>query len=190
MGKRQWAGVAVFLAGSLLGVSGAQAGGASVPLTFTKSYGAASVPVNGSTSLTFSIENTNPAYDASGVTFTDSLPAGLLVSSPNGLVNTCLGTTTAVAGSSTVQLSGGAVALGATCSLVVNVTGTSAGLKTSTTPAVTATGFPLSSGATASLQVLAAVASAASIPTLSEWGLILLVLAMAVSAFKAVRRQR
>ena len=49
---------------------------------------------------------------------------------------------------------------------------------------------PNPAGAMATLTVMAALASAASIPTLSEWGLVLLVLAMAASAFKAVRSKR
>lgn len=191
MGKRQWAGVVALVASTLLGVTDVQAGSPLLPLTFNKTYGAATVPLNGSTSLTLSLGNPNTGYGATNVAFTDSLPPGLVVSAPNGLVNTCGGMPTAVAGSSSVQLSGGTLAANTTCSVAVSVTGTTLGAKTNTTSALTASGgFLSASGVTRTLQVVAAVVSAASIPTLSEWGLILLVLAMAVSAFKAVRRQR
>ena len=100
------------------------------PPTIVKSFGAASVPVNGSTTLTFTLTNPNTVVTLSGVGFTDSLPAGLAVASPNGLSGSCGGgTITAAAGSSTVSLANGAIAPGAGCTFAVNVTGTSAGVK-------------------------------------------------------------
>ena len=72
------------------------------PPTITKAFGAAAIPLNGSTtSLTFTIPNPNTGSSLTGVAFTDNLPAGLVVATPNGLNNTCGGTATAVAGSGT-----------------------------------------------------------------------------------------
>jgi len=99
------------------------------PPTITKVFGAAQVPLNGTTSLTLTIQNPNTAVALTGVAFTDSLPAGLVVATPNGLTNTCGGTATAVAGSGTVSLSGGTLAFSASCTVAVNVTGTTAGVK-------------------------------------------------------------
>ncbi|HXA30818.1 MAG TPA: hypothetical protein VNV87_01065, partial [Acidimicrobiales bacterium] len=98
------------------------------PPSITKSFGAASIPVGGTTSLTFTISNPNTG-GIGGVAFTDSLPAGLVVATPNGLTSTCGGTTTAVAGSGSVTLSGGSLAASASCSVVVTVQGTSGGVK-------------------------------------------------------------
>ena len=100
------------------------------PPTITKAFGAASVPLNGSTSLTFTI--TNPAANTialSGVAFTDNLPAGLVVATPNALTSTCGGTTTAVAGAGSASLSGGTLAINTSCAISINVTGTTAGVK-------------------------------------------------------------
>jgi len=100
------------------------------PPTIAKAFGAARIPLNGSTSLTFDI--TNPVSNAiplTGIAFTDNLPAGLVVATPNGLSSTCGGTATAVAGASSVSLSSGTLAVGASCAVSVNVTGTTAGVK-------------------------------------------------------------
>jgi len=94
--------------------------------SFTKAFGAASIPLNGTTSLTFNLAGfPTPLIDS----FTDTLPAGLVVATPNGLsaVTGCgPGTVTATAGSSVVSLSG--ASFGA-CTFSVNVTGTTVGMK-------------------------------------------------------------
>src|SRR5690242_7979311 len=63
------------------------------PPTISKAFGAASIPLNGSTSLSFTITNPNRAPTLTGIAFTDTLPAGLVVATPNGLVGTCGGGT-------------------------------------------------------------------------------------------------
>jgi len=55
------------------------------PPVIIKAFGAASIFVGGSTSLTFTIQNNNAAANLTGIGFTDNLPAGLVVSTPNGL---------------------------------------------------------------------------------------------------------
>jgi|GEM_PF-920871 len=100
------------------------------PPNIAKAFGASSVPLNGNTSLTFTI--TNPSANTvalTGVSFTDALPSGLVVASPNGLSNTCGGTATAVVGSGSVSLSGASIPAGGFCAVTVNVTGTTAGTK-------------------------------------------------------------
>jgi arabinogalactan endo-1,4-beta-galactosidase len=123
-----------------------------LPPTIAKVFGAASVSLNGTTSLTFSLSNPNVAISLSGIGFTDSLPAGLTVSTPNGLTGNCgSGTISATAGSNSVSLSGASLAAGAVCTFAVNVVGTSSGAQNNVTSAVTST--EAGSGGTASAQI-------------------------------------
>jgi uncharacterized repeat protein (TIGR01451 family) len=124
------------------------------PPTLTKSFGAPTIPLNGTTSLSFTVTNPNASTPLTGVGFTDTLPAGLVVSTPNGVGGACGGgTINAVAGSSSVSLSGATVAGGALCTFSVNVTGTSAGSKVNTTSTISSTEGGTGAAATASLTV-------------------------------------
>jgi len=105
------------------------------PAAVLSSFGAAGIPVNGTTTLTFNLSNSNPALSLTGIAFTDALPAGLVVASPNGLTNTCGGTPAAAPGGGSVSLSGAAIAASGSCSFSVNVTGTTGGTKTNVTSA-------------------------------------------------------
>lgn len=126
-----------------------------LPPTLTKAFGAASVALNGSTTLSFHVANPNASLALSGVAFTDSLPAGEIVSTPNGLTGSCgSGTITAAARSNSVSLSSATLSAGASCSFAVNVTGTASGTQKNTTGAVTST--EAGSGATASATLIVA----------------------------------
>jgi hypothetical protein len=102
---------------------------ATMPPTISTSFGAASIPRNGSTSLSFAIGNPNFGTGLAGIGFTDDLPAGLVVATPNGQSGDCGGTVSAAAGSSSVSLSGGSLPAGSQCTISVNVTGTWGGEK-------------------------------------------------------------
>jgi hypothetical protein len=98
------------------------------PPTISKAFGAATIALNGITSLSFTIINPNSAIILTGVGFTDSLPSGLVVATPNGLTGACGGgTITATAGSGSVSLSGATLAGGTSCSFSVTVGGTTPG---------------------------------------------------------------
>ena len=124
------------------------------PATVTKQFGATKIPLNGTTSLTINITNPNTNVTLNGLSFTDNLPAGLVIATPNALNNTCGGTATATAGSGSLSLSGGTVAASASCAVTVNVTGTTAGDK-SNSVVVSSTEGGTSATATASLTVVA-----------------------------------
>jgi CSLREA domain-containing protein len=126
------------------------------PPTIVKAFGAASIPLNGSTSLSFTITNPNATVALTGVAFSDTLPAGLVISTPNGLTGTCgAGTITATAGTGVISLTGGTIAANASCTFSVNVTGITAGLQTNTTGNVTSTEGGTGGTATASINVVA-----------------------------------
>src|SRR5205085_1363445 len=125
-----------------------------LPPSISKTFGAASVPLNGVTSLTFNIQNPNAGTALTGVSFTDNLPAGLVVASTPNLNNTCGGTPTAVGGSSSVSLSGGTLAASASCTVSVDVQGTTAGVKNNSVQ-VTSTEGGTGNTSNASLTVIA-----------------------------------
>src|SRR5262249_10320691 len=104
-----------------------------------KAFGAANIPLNGTTSVTFTITNPNTTSALSGIAFTDNLPAGLVVATPNNLNNLCGGTATATAASSTISLSGVTLAASGSCTLAVNVKGISNGVQNNTTGAISST---------------------------------------------------
>src|SRR6202030_4298178 len=125
------------------------------PPVIIKAFGAASIPLNGSTSLTFTIQNNNTTSALSGVAFTDSLPAGLLISTPNGLTGSCGGgTIAAVQATGTVSLTGATLAASTSCTFSINSTGTSAGAKNNTTGNVASVEGGAGGTASASLAVV------------------------------------
>ena len=130
--------------------------GSVAPPTITKSFQKGSIPLGATTTLAFTIGN--PAANTvalTGVQFTDSLPAGLLVATPNALSGSCGGgAITAVAGSGAVSLSGATLATNSSCTFSVNVTGTTAGQKKNMVAASSANGGT-SAPAQATLKVLA-----------------------------------
>src|SRR5581483_1634334 len=99
-----------------------------LPPTIGKVFGASSIALNGTTSLSLTLNNPN-ASTLTGLAFTDSLPSGLVVATPNGVSGSCLGNISAVAASASVSLANGALGPFGNCTITVNVTGTTAGLK-------------------------------------------------------------
>jgi len=125
------------------------------PPTITKSFAGSEIQLFGpsnSTTLSFTLTNPNPVQ-LTGLAFTDTLPSGLSVSTPNGLTGSCGGTITAITGSNSISLSGGTLAAGASCTFSVNVTGTEIGVQTNTTSTLTSNEGPPGAPATASISV-------------------------------------
>jgi uncharacterized repeat protein (TIGR01451 family) len=110
-------------------------------------------------SLTCGLAAGNNPMTLTGISFTDSLPAGLVVASPNGLSNNCDGIVTAVPGSSAITLTAGDLgppvgliaqrrtgvfrrtlvpSASGTCSLSVKVQATTQGTLNNTTGAISA----------------------------------------------------
>jgi hypothetical protein len=135
------------------------------PPTVTKVFADASIPLNGTTTLSFTITNPNSTTELVNVGLVDSLPSGLVVSTPSAVGGSCLGdggVVTADPGSTSITLSALNLPGTTSCSFSVSLTGTSSGLKNNVSGNVTASfddgtgAFQVTTGnaASASLVVL------------------------------------
>ena len=86
-GSPRWLGATLVVAALCAAMTAAPAA-RGLTLTLTKAFGAASIPVGGSTSLTFTLHNFSGTTQTA-IAFTDTLPSGLAVATPNGLTNSC-----------------------------------------------------------------------------------------------------
>jgi uncharacterized repeat protein (TIGR01451 family) len=108
------------------------------PPAITKSFNWVSVPPKVPVQVTFSITNPNTTTTLTGVSFTDTLPPGLLVATPNGLVTNCpSGVVTATAGSNSITLTGATLTAGTSCTVSVYLVAATAGVYTNVTSTVT-----------------------------------------------------
>ena len=125
------------------------------PPAIAETFGASSLALGASTSLSFTITNPNASVAFTGVAFTDNLPAGLLVATPNGLTGTCgSGVIAAVAASQSITLTGAAISSSASCTFSINVTSAIAGVQVNTTGTVSAGDGGNGNSATASINIL------------------------------------
>jgi uncharacterized repeat protein (TIGR01451 family) len=123
------------------------------PPAIVKSFSAASVGLNGSVTLTFTITNPNGATDLTGVSFNDTLPAGLIIANPDSLTGTCdPGVITPAVTS--INLVGGTILAGSSCTFSVDVLATSVGTQVNTTDPVTSNEGGTGGTATATVSVL------------------------------------
>jgi len=118
--------------------------------TLTASFGSPSIASGASTTLSFTAANPNAGTALTGVSFTDTLPAGLAVSIPNGLTGAC---GTIGASGNLISVSSLTLAASASCTFSVSVTGTSGGTWTDTTSAISSNQGGSGAPATATLQV-------------------------------------
>ncbi len=102
--------------------------------TFSQAFAPSTILSGGTSTVTFTIDNSANGSAATSLDFTDNLPAGVNVATPSNGSTTCTGgTLTAVSGSSVISYSGGTVGAGATCTLTVDVTAPSDGAFVNTT---------------------------------------------------------
>lgn len=101
---------------------------------FSMAFAKTSICQGESTTLTYTIDNSARSTAANNLSFTNNLPAGLVIATtPNAMVSCTGGTLTAVAGSSTISYSGGSVAASTNCTIQVDVTGNTVGSLMNTT---------------------------------------------------------
>jgi uncharacterized repeat protein (TIGR01451 family) len=113
--------------------------GVTLPPSIAKSFSPNPIQVGGVSTLTFTITNPNPVASLSGVSFTDTFPAGLEVdATPSASTSGCGSPIFApAAGNTSVSFSDGTIAANGTCTVTVNVTATTDGAKMNTTSNVT-----------------------------------------------------
>ena len=120
--------------------------------TFTKSFSAPYGAPNPGDKTTITLTLTNPnAAPLTGVNFTDTLPTGLVVSTPNALVDSCALGATAPAGGSVISLAGAILPGSSTCTISVSVTNQAFnGAEVNTTSTLNSNEAPSAPAATAS----------------------------------------
>ncbi len=128
------------------------------PFTAVKSFSPPTVnaaPDN--TTLTVTLTNPNAAAAVTGVTFTDTYPAGLTNVTPLSVSTTCGGTVTANAGGNSLALSGGTIPASSSCTVTALVQST-AGNKTNPIFNITSDSGGTTSVVAATLTVVALAA--------------------------------
>ena len=134
--------------------------------------------MNRTTTLTFTLTNPDPATALTGVGFTDTLPAGLVVDTPNGLTGTCGGgTISATAGGTAISLAGATLAAGGSCVFAIDVLAVATGFQVNTTGAVTSANGGVGNAGSASIAVVAQP-QVVSIPMLSPFALAVLAIVL------------
>jgi len=126
--------------------------------TLTKSFGAPNGSILAGQTSTLTFVLTSPNCPLTNLSFSDTLPSAMVVSTPNGLTGSCGGgTITAVPASHSISLSGAEVdgfpASSASCTFTVNVTSATGGTMSNATTLVTDDQGLTGTAATASVYV-------------------------------------
>ncbi len=121
--------------------------------TISKAFSPSSIPVGGTSTLTFTITNPSPnAIPLTGIGFTDTLPAGLTVTIAPDAAQ-CGGAVSSTDNS--ITLTGGTVVPNSSCTVAVSVTSVVSGPKDNTSDAVSSTNGGTGNTASATLMVVA-----------------------------------
>ncbi|MFC3193255.1 hypothetical protein ACFODZ_03260 [Marinicella sediminis] len=159
--------------------------GFSAPV-FSKAFDPDDITNVTESTLTFTIDNSVNAVDATGLTFTDNMPAGMTVNTPANAINTCTGgTLTANPGDGVISYSGGTVGAGSVCTISVDITVSGVGNYDNDAGVL---GSSLGDSAPASAIDQLIVGITRAVPTLSVIGLSLLLLMFVFMGFKRFRR--
>jgi len=127
---------------TVAGVSGASRA-ASADLTvhsapqFSKAFAPAVVANGGTSTLTFTIDNTASGANATSLNFIDNLPAGMVVAGTPNISDGCFGTVSAAPGATSIDYSDGIVFAGSVCTISVDVIANNTGTLVNTTQALT-----------------------------------------------------
>ncbi len=160
------------------------------PTVFSKSFTPDTIFSGGISTLTFTIDNSANAIAAANLDFTDNLPAGVVVNTPPNASTTCTGgVLTAVAGAGVITYTGGSVAALSTCTVQVDVTSAVAAVYVNVSGDLTSSSGN-SGPASDTLTVNPAAALPTAVPTINEWGMIILMVLAGLGAVYFMRRKR
>lgn len=110
---------------------------ASLDVGVNKSINPNNITGGSTATMTIQLTNNSTAASLSNVQFTDTMPAGMLVAAQPNLLNSCSGIATATnptSGNSILQLVGGSIPVGGSCTISVSITSSVAGNLTNTMP--------------------------------------------------------
>jgi hypothetical protein len=139
--------------------------------------------VNAGSNFAYTLAIVNSGGDATGVVVTDALPAQMTVLNATPTQGSCSGTTT-------ITCNLGTILAGDNASVAINVTASNTPGSTTNSASVLATQIdstPADNTDTADVMIAAVAGAASAIPTLSEWGLIAMLMALAAAAIVKVR---
>ena len=123
------------------------------PLLVSMSFSPARIATGDVSRLTYELDNI-ASVAATGVSLSDTLPAGVVLAAVPNARTTCGGTLRAAAGDDDVSWSGGLLAVGSSCTIAVDVTSAAAGSYPNSTESVTSS-LGASTTADAALTVIA-----------------------------------
>ncbi len=123
------------------------------PPTIVKSFSSATVGLNESVTLTFTITNPNPATDLTGVSFNDNMPAGLLIANPDSVGGSC-DTSLVTTLATSLNMVGATILANSSCTVSVDVLAIAAGDQVNTTDPVTSNEGGTGGTATAAVSVV------------------------------------
>jgi len=123
------------------------------PPSFSMAFSPTTIGPGSNSTLTFTIDNTAEMTTVSGLSFTNTLPAGVTIAAPSTPRTNCFnGTFSADAGSDSISISNYRLGLGKSCTLTVEVTSATIGTHVNTINALTSSAGSAGT-ATASLTV-------------------------------------
>ena len=166
---------------------------AGAPL-LSKSFAPNTINVNGVSTLTVILNNTDSVLNTLTAPLTDNLPAGVVIAALPNVSTTCGGTGAPLAtpgGTSVTLPAGRSIPIGGSCTLSVQVTGAIPGTYTNIIPggALQTNSGSNTIPASAVLLILAAQTAVLPVPVLSSWALLLLgSVLIGFGAFAAARR--
>ena len=93
----------------------------------SKGFGPNPITAGGTSTLTLTIDNSANGVALTALALLDTYPVAISNATTPNVTNTCGGTVTALAGTGSVNLSGGSVAANGSCTVTVDVTSLTVG---------------------------------------------------------------